>query len=121
VIQSASVDLTGVQAQGDVSQVIVPLSPLTANGFAGTVVADRVVALTGVGSTGSVGIMTVAERIKALTGVAAQGAVGNVIAVYWKPIDDNQTANWQNISNSQTPGWSQVDTSDTPNWLEVTT
>jgi hypothetical protein len=54
--------------------------------------------------------MTVAERILALTGVAANGAVGDVIAVYWKVIDDSETANWQNVSNSQTPTWTTVTT-----------
>jgi hypothetical protein len=65
--------------------------------------------------------MTIAERIKALTGVAATGQVGNVIAVYWKLIDDSQTANWQNIGNSQTPAWGTVETAQTPNWEEVVT
>jgi hypothetical protein len=65
--------------------------------------------------------MTVAERVKALTGVAATGAVGDVIAVYWKLIDDSQNANWQNISNSQTPTWTTVATTQTPEWEEIVT
>jgi len=101
--------------------VIVPLLPNTATGAVGSVSADRSVALTGVGALGAVGTMTVAERIKALTGVAASGAVGDVIAVYWKPIDDSQNANWQNITNPQTPGWSTVSTVQTPDWEEIVT
>jgi hypothetical protein len=101
--------------------VIVPLLPNTATGEVGSVSADRSIALTGVGARGAVGTMTVAERIKALTGVAATGAVGDVIAVYWKPIDDSEDANWQNISNSQTPAWTTVTTAQTPEWEEIVT
>jgi hypothetical protein len=65
--------------------------------------------------------MTIAERFLALTGVAATGAVGDVLAVYWKPIDDSEIANWQNISNSQTPAWTTVTTAQTPEWEEIVT
>jgi hypothetical protein len=65
--------------------------------------------------------MSVAARILALTGVSATGSVGDVIAVYWKPIDDTQTASWQNISNPQTPGWSGISDEQTPAWEEVVT
>jgi hypothetical protein len=106
---------------GVAGQVIVPLLPNTAIGAVGSVSPDRSIALTGVGTTGAVGTMTVAERVKALTGVAATGEVGDVIAVYWKPIDDSQDANWQNISNSQTPTWTTVATTQTPEWEEIVT
>jgi hypothetical protein len=59
--------------------------------------------------------------VVALTGVSATGQIGTVIAVYWKIIDDSQTANWQNISNPQTPVWSDVVDTQTPNWQEVVT
>jgi hypothetical protein len=65
--------------------------------------------------------MSVADRILALTGVNATGSVGDVIAVYWKPIDDTQTPSWQNISNPQTPGWGDVSDIQTPAWEEVVT
>ena len=39
-----------------------------------------------------------ATRTFALTGVYAQGNVGNITAVYWKLIDDSETANWQLIN-----------------------
>jgi hypothetical protein len=65
--------------------------------------------------------MTIADRILALTGVSAKGATGDVIAVYWKLIDDSQTANWQNIGNSQTPTWGVIETAQTPAWEEVVT
>jgi hypothetical protein len=121
VVQSASAPLTGVFAQASVSQVIVPLNPLTATGSVGTVVKEVSIALTGVNASGSVGTMSVAARILALTGVNATGSVGDVIAVYWKPIDDTQTPSWQNISNPQTPGWGDVSDVQTPAWEEVVT
>jgi hypothetical protein len=65
--------------------------------------------------------MSVAARSLALTGVSATGSVGNVIAVYWKTIDDTQTPSWQNISNPQTPGWGDVSDAQTPAWAEVVT
>jgi hypothetical protein len=121
VVQSASAPLTGVFAQGSVSQVIVPLNPLTATGSVGTVVQEVSIALSGVNASGSVGTMSVAARVLALTGVNARGSVGDVIAVYWKPIDDTQTPSWQNISNPQTPGWGDVSDEQTPAWEEVVT
>jgi hypothetical protein len=30
----------------------------------------------------------------------ARGSAGNVVAVYWKLIDDNQSTIWQNINTS---------------------
>jgi len=65
--------------------------------------------------------VSVAERTLALTGVNAIGSVGDVIAVYWKIIDDTQTPSWQNISNPQTPGWSDVSNEQTVTWEEVVT
>ena len=102
-------------------QVIVPLLPNTALGYVGSVVADRSVTLSGVSATGSVGSVGIGPRSKALTGNAASGSVGDVIAVYWKPIDDNQTASWQNLNNGQTPTWSDVETDETAAWEEVVT
>jgi hypothetical protein len=115
------VGLSGVAAQGVSDRVIVPLPSNQADGAVGSVTADRSVALTGVGGSGAVGTMTIADRILALTGVSAKGATGDVIAVYWKLIDDSQTANWQNIGNSQTPTWGVIETAQTPAWEEVVT
>jgi hypothetical protein len=56
-----------------------------------------------------------------LTGVQANGAVGSVISVYWKPIDDSQTANWQNISSTQAAGWAVINDSENANWVLVET
>jgi hypothetical protein len=61
------------------------------------------------------------DKSFALTGVQAAGAVGDVIAIYWKLVDDSQTANWQNVNNSQTAGWALVDNSETPDWTLVET
>ena len=90
-------------------------------GEIGSVTTNRTIELVGVSLTGSVGLLSVAPRVVALTGVSATGQIGTVIAVYWKIIDDSQTANWQNISNPQTPVWSNVVDTQTPNWQEVVT
>jgi hypothetical protein len=87
----------------------------------GSVSADRSIALTGVASSAAVGSMALGPRVLSLTGNLASGYVGDVIAVYWKLIDDSETANWQNITNSQTPGWSTVSTVQTPEWEEIVT
>jgi hypothetical protein len=57
------------------------------------------VELTGVSASGAVGTPGLI-RTHNLTGNAARGNVGNVIAVYWKIIDDNQPTTWQNINTS---------------------
>jgi hypothetical protein len=112
-----------------------------ANGFVGNVGVTLAVALTGVSAAGSVGTVTHGgavvditgsaatgnveavghNHLIALTGVNATGSAGDVIAVYWKPIDDTQTPSWQNISNPQTPGWSDVSNEQTVTWEEVVT
>ena len=94
------VELTGDEAFGNAGYVDVPLSPLTADGFVGSVSAERTVSLTGAASSGSVGSAGLGTRSEALTGVLGRGEAGNVISVYWKIIDNSQTANWQNINNS---------------------
>lgn len=103
-----AVELTGDLAYGYPGGVVVPLSPLTADGFVGSVLAGRTVSLTGAASSGSVGNVGLGTRSAALTGVLGTGSAGTVIAVYWKLIDDSQTANWQNINNSQTAAWEEV-------------
>jgi len=113
--------LTGVLAQGTAGQVIVPLLPNSATGAVGSVSADRVIALTGVASNAAVGSMALGPRVLSLTGNLASGFTGDVIAVYWKLIDDSETANWQNITNSQTPTWTIVDTTETADWEEIVT
>jgi hypothetical protein len=106
---------------------------------------ELIIELTGNASTAAVGSIALGPRTFGLTGNQAQGYVGTLIAVYWKLIDDSQTAdwasisnvqsagwaniddtqavNWQNTSNPQTPGWSLIDDEQTPNWeeIEVTT
>lgn len=107
------VALTGVQATGNVGAEVATqvLSGVASSGAVGTVsVAERLIALTGVSSTGNVDSPTGGQPI---TGVGASGAVGNVIAIYWRLIDDSQSANWQNITDSQTVTWVLVNT-DTP-------
>jgi hypothetical protein len=74
-----------------------------------------------VASSAAVGSVTLAPRLLSLTGDLASGFTGDVIAVYWKLIDDSESANWQNITNSQTPTWSTVATEQTPEWEEIVT
>ena len=118
---TASLGLTGVEAIGVAGQVIVPLLPNTAAGAVGTVSPDREISLNGVAASGAVGTVSVAPRLISLTGNLASGFTGEVIAVYWKVIDDSENANWQNIDNSQTSSWGTVDTEQTPDWEEVIT
>jgi hypothetical protein len=123
VVQSSAIDLTGNEAYGYPGGVIVPLNSNQAEGEVGSVSSERVIALTGNVSTAAAGTVGVGARTLGITGNQAQGSVGSLIAVYWKIIDDNQTANWQNISNPQTPGWVLINDEQTPSWeeIEVTT
>jgi hypothetical protein len=79
-----------------------------------------VIEITGSAATGNVEAVGL-NQLVALAGVNATGSVGDVIAVYWKIIDDTQTPSWQNISNPQTPGWGDVSDAQTPAWEEVVT
>ena len=72
-------------------------------------------------AAGAVGSMALGPRVFSLTGNLASGFTGDVIAVYWKVIDDSETANWQNIDNSQTSNWDTVATEQTANWEEIVT
>jgi hypothetical protein len=121
VVQSFAVAVSGVFALGLVSQVIVPLGSDEAVGEVGTVVSVLTIALTGVGATGAVDTMAVDPRVLGLTGVLAVGSEGDVIAVYWKPIDDTQVPNWQNITNTQGSGWTDVNDTQVPNWQDIAT
>jgi len=91
--------LTGNEAFGQVNQIILPLNSNQALASVGTVVFDMTVELSGVGSTGDIGTMGVI-RTHSLTGNLANGGAGNLVAVYWKLIDDNQSTIWQNINTS---------------------
>jgi hypothetical protein len=57
----------------------------------------------------------------ALSGVQAAASVGNVIAIYWRLVDDSETSNWQNVNNSQTAGWALVNNAETADWTLVET
>ena len=104
------VGLTGDEAYGYPGGVVVPLSPLTADGFVGNVLSEITIELTGASLSGNVGSVGVGARSLALTGVLAGGSVGSLNAVYWKIIDDSQTASWQNVSNTQTSNWQEIGT-----------
>jgi hypothetical protein len=121
VVNSSSAGLESVSAQGLVSQAIVPLNSQAIAAEVGTVGAQVSIALTGVGARGNAGAVALGTRNIALVGVAASGAVGNVIALYWKPVDDNATVNWQNVNNTQGSVWSEVDNTQTPSWTLITT
>jgi hypothetical protein len=76
-------DLTGVDATGTLGRLAVPLGGNVATGNVGTVGANITLQLTGVGSAGAVGTVTMTGRGATLTGVAAVGQVGTMTAIYW--------------------------------------
>lgn len=100
VVQSASIDLTGNLGYGYPGGVIVPINSNQADGLVGSVLGNREIVLTGNASSASIGSVGTGARTFALMGNQAQGNAGDLIAVYWKIIDNSQTANWQNINNS---------------------
>ena len=95
----STLGLTGNEAFGQASQIIVPLNSNQALASVGTVVYGLTVGLTGVSASGAIGTMGVI-RTHSATGNLARGSAGNVVAVYWKLIDDNQSTIWQNINTS---------------------
>jgi hypothetical protein len=97
---NVTVTLSGVLAAGVVGTVIVLLRTNTAIGLVGTVGYETAVALSGVSASGAVGTASLGPRSFVLTGNYAQGDIGVVVAVYWKLIDNMQTANWGTISNT---------------------
>jgi hypothetical protein len=109
-VPSAVFALTGVAVQGQAGRFVFPLGSNQASGFAGTIATDRVVTLAGIGLAAAVNSVSRGNTSFAISGAYASGYSGNTIAVYWKLIDDTQTANWQNIDNTQTPNWSAVTT-----------
>ena len=87
------------------------LSGRSATGSVGTVSrAEAQFPLTGNQAAGSVGTVGPVITLQ-LSGVTLTGRVGDVLSVYWKLIDDSQTANWQNVNNAQTSGWQLIDDS----------
>ncbi len=104
----ATVQLAGNEVYGYAGYVEVPLSSLEANGQVGNVLSGIEIQLTGSSLSASVGSVGLGARSAALTGVLGTGSAGNLTSVYWRIIDDSQTANWQNISNSQAANWEVV-------------
>jgi hypothetical protein len=96
--------------------VIVPLNSNEASGAVGSVGFTVGAELSGVSVVGSVGAVGVGDRVIALTGVSARGAAGNVIANYWKVIDDSQASSWQNVATAQTDTWALIDDSQPNTW-----
>ena len=47
---------------------------------------------------GAIGTVSIEARTFGLTGDLAVGNVGDVLPVYWKPINDTQTASWEQIN-----------------------
>ena len=103
-----TVGITGDEAYGYPGGVVVPLSPLTVDGFVGNVLSEITIELTGSSTFGDAGSVGVGTRAVDLTGVSARGSVGNLNAVYWRNIDDSQTASWQNINNTQPSTWQEI-------------
>jgi hypothetical protein len=117
--------LTGNVATGDTGTVAGTLSKgLTgdnSDGNVGTVGFGKGFDLTGVNLTGAVGTVTNGVRTVGLTGDVATGNVGTPVAVYWKPINTEQTPSWAQISTAQTPSWTQNSTTQTPSWTQINT
>jgi hypothetical protein len=118
VIQQAV--LLGVEAVGRVGTVSVPLRGANATGAVDSITVNYNFALTSPAIAVAIGLVGLGNRTFALTGVAANGAVGDVIAVYWKPIDDSQTANWQNINDAQTAAWAAIANAQASSWAATT-
>lgn len=119
VTQSVQIALSGVEAAGQAGYLIVPLSPLTADGSVGSVQFEFSFGLTSAAIESAVGSLGLADRTLALTGVSAGGSVGTLIPVYWQLIDDSENANWIAINSTQTPGWSTIEDTQTANWVLV--
>jgi hypothetical protein len=66
-------------------------------GLVGFAVPTKVVALSGVSASGTVGTISMGTRLVAITGCVAMGQVGNVDKFYWTTIDDSETPIWQNV------------------------
>jgi hypothetical protein len=90
--------------------VAVPLGGNPATGAVGSVTQNITIALTGVGTQGAVGTVSMTGRGATLTGNVASGSLGTMGVFYWSLIDDSETANWQNVNTAQTPGWSVLNT-----------
>lgn len=113
-LDTRSIGVTGVLAQGNLGRIIAPLLYVYAQGNIGTVVQGISIALTGVTNSGTVGNLGVAERLIGLQGTTAIGVAGNIVPVYWRIIDDSQTP--------PDPNWILVDTPATdPLWVLINT
>jgi hypothetical protein len=73
-----------------------------------------------VGSSGLVGTAG-ASITSAVTGVFAVGRTGLIVPVYWKVIDDSQTANWVVINASTATSWGTINNSQTTDWIVIGT
>ena len=67
-------------------------------GDVGSVTYSLTINLTGVAGRGAVGTVGLGARTFGLTGNAATGNVGTPVAVYWKPINTEQTPSWTQIN-----------------------
>ena len=125
LVETITLDTTTALIGVSVSGLVETVSPEVAalltsslsTGTVGTVVFSSVllVDLTGVSASGAAGNIEHA-KIVSLLGASALGSVGDVIAVYWKPIDDDQTPTWGSITNPQTPTWGSMANTQTPEW-----
>jgi hypothetical protein len=94
--------LTNVNSTGNTGTVAGVLSKgltgVNSNGNVGTVGFGKGFDLTGVNSTGVTGTVSLGTRTFGLTGDVATGNVGTPVAVYWKPINTEQTPSWTQIN-----------------------
>jgi hypothetical protein len=77
--------------------------------------ATQVFELTGDAAAGTVGSVGRSVSI-ALSGVSARGSAGSVTAIYWKLIDDLQTANWALVDSAETAGWTVISNDVSAGW-----
>ena len=115
-IPSVLVEVTGVQAVGQVGtvQVIYPVQNIVVTG------------LQAVGQVGTV--IGLGSQIVYLTGVQAQGISVQVLVwgqipfvpdAYWIDIDDSGNDVWVQIADSATQTWADIDDSGTSGWGQV--
>jgi hypothetical protein len=88
----------GVAGSGEVgtasSAFSVALSGVAASGAVSTMPPGKEFALTGNVAVGNVGTVGLGTRSLALSGVQASGSAGDVLAVYWKLVDNSESSNW---------------------------
>jgi len=124
-LKDVNVGATSVTASGFVSSptyaIDKAVTSTTGSGAVATPtyeVAPSLASVVGSGVASGIGSYT-AQYL--LVGVYANGRLGDVVAVYWKPIDNAQSANWTLIGSAQAPTWTVVDNAQGGGWTLINT